>query len=219
MVSKQLTAVWAFFAFALLAAGGITIAFSILWGMPNMIVQFVVDNAFLRAGLGLGVSYSITFLIAVIAIIQPNHITMGLSALNWVLLIDALATLVIGTIIWFFTLKESAMYGAKWLLASPNVRVAIQNEFKCCGYLLSNETNIAVGGFCTDPTFAAQQQACVDPLVQYADYTLNNIFSSVYGYMAIIVGLFLASLCVINQRIEAERFRKIDAKRGGKGFV
>jgi hypothetical protein len=56
--------------------------------------------------------------------------------------------------------------------------------------------------------------------------------------MAIILGLLLASLCVIKtvrhlrrglcvllivcaskQRVEDERFKKIDAKRGGRGFV
>lgn len=63
--------------------------------------------------------------------------------------------------------------------------------------------------------------------------------SQIYGFMAITVCLMLASVCVINkvrratlpfrpssshlviavQRKEDERFRKIDAKRGGKGFV
>lgn len=62
----------------------------------------------------------------------------------------------------------------------------------------------------------------------------------VYGFMAIVLCLLLASLCVIKkvclytfqmftifneknlycrQRQEDERFKKIDAKRGGRGFV
>lgn len=71
--------------------------------------------------------------------------------------------------------------------------------------------------------------------------TLNNIFSTIYGYMAIVILLFLASICVIYkvcaltgssyirfsstlismfvQRHEEQRFRKIDEKRGGRGFV
>lgn len=218
MVSKKLSAVWAVFAFALLAAGGITIAFSVIWSMPNMLVHFVVDNGFLKAGLGLGISYAITFVIALIAIVQPTHVTLGLSILNWVLLVEGLATMVIGTAIWFFTLRERIEYDRKWLASPVEIQMGIQDHFQCCGYFFSNET-IPFSGFCTNATFSAQQQACVRPLTGYADYTLNNIFSSIYGYMAIIVGLFLASLCVINKRIEAERFRKIDAKRGGKGFV
>lgn len=220
MVSKKLNGAWALFALSLLAAAGITITFSILWGLPNMIVHFVLDNTFLKAGLGLGISYAITFVIALIAIVQPNHITMGLTALNWVLLMEALFTTILGTVIWFFTLRERAMYETKWLSAAPEIRVAIQDHFHCCGYFAGNETTLATGGFCVDSTFATNLNTpCVGPLVTYADYTLNNIFTSIYGYMAIIIGLFLASLCVINKRIEAERFRKIDAKRGGKGFV
>ncbi|KAH7107753.1 hypothetical protein BKA62DRAFT_667752 [Auriculariales sp. MPI-PUGE-AT-0066] len=220
MVSKTLSGAWALFALSLLAAAGITITFCILWGLPNMIVHFVVDSSFLTAGLGLGISYAITFVIAVIAIVQPNHITMGLAALNWILLLEALFTTVLGTIIWFFTLRERTMYETKWLSATPEVRIAIQDKFQCCGYFASNETNLATGGFCVDSTFATNLNTpCVGPLVNYADYTLNNIFTSIYGYMAIVIGLFLATVCVINKRIEAERFRKIDAKRGGKGFV
>jgi hypothetical protein len=218
-VSKSLSAVWALFAVSLLAAGGITIAFSVIWGMPNMLIQFVVDSGFLKAGLGLGISYAITAVVALIAIVQPNHITAGLAALNWVLLLDSIGTLIIGTAIWFFTLKERATYHSKWLTTTPAIKTAIQDQFSCCGYFASNETDIVFGGFCTDQTFASNQTACVGPLVAYADFTLNNIFTSVYGFMAIIVGLFLASVCVINKRVEAERFRKIDAKRGGKGFV
>jgi hypothetical protein len=37
--------------------------------------------------------------------------------------------------------------------------------------------------------------------------------------MAVVIALFLASLCVINKRVEEERFKRIDAKRGGRGFV
>lgn len=56
-----------------------------------------------------------------------------------------------------------------------------------------------------------------------------------YGFMAVVIGLFLANMCVIKkvsntnlfvltgadtqQRQEEERFEKIDAKRGGHGFV
>jgi len=219
MVSKKLSAVWAFLAFALLAVGGLTIAFSVIWSLPNDIMHFMINTGFLRAGLGLGVAYCITFVVALIAIVQPNHVIMFLAGLNWVLLVDGLATVVIGTSIWFFTLHETANYQAKWNKASPAVRTALQNKFQCCGYASSNETDIPFGGFCTDAAFASTQDSCWLDIVTFGDYTLNNIFSSIYGYMAVIVFLFLMTLCVINKRVEAERFRKIDAKRGGKGFV
>jgi hypothetical protein len=37
--------------------------------------------------------------------------------------------------------------------------------------------------------------------------------------MAIVLSLFLASMCVIKRRQEEERFKRIDSKRGGRGFV
>ncbi|CDO69021.1 hypothetical protein BN946_scf184834.g28 [Trametes cinnabarina] len=49
--------------------------------------------------------------------------------------------------------------------------------------------------------------------------TIIEIQDKIYGFMAIIVALFLASMCVIKRREEEERFKKIDAKRGGRGFV
>jgi len=219
MVSRKLTAVWAFLAFALLAAGGITIAFSLIFKMPNLLLNFVIDPNYLLGGLVIGAMFCATFAFAIGGIVQPNHVTIGLTILNWVLLLDGIGVVVVGTIIWFFTLRERANFDRKFLAASPTVVQGIQDHFKCCGYFFPNETTLVTGGFCTDATFASSQTACVGPLTGFADFTLNNIFTSVYGYMAIIIALFLATLCVINKRIEAERFRKIDAKRGGRGFV
>jgi hypothetical protein len=68
-------------------------------------------------------------------------------------------------------------------------------------------------------------------------FEVIDLVPQVYGYMAVILCLLLASLCVIkkvtsipfkcqsqqlnfnSQRQEDERFKKIDAKRGGRGFV
>jgi hypothetical protein len=64
----------------------------------------------------------------------------------------------------------------------------------------------------------------------------GQVIRTTYGFMAGIIGLFLSSLCVIKvvsfivlpflvqcrlclQRQETERFKKIDGKRGGGGFV
>ena len=49
------------------------------------------------------------------------------------------------------------------------------------------------------------------------DSTLNNIFSTVYGFVVIESGLFLATCSLRVLKREDERFRKIDEKRGTKG--
>jgi len=218
MVGKKLMGVWSFLAFALLAASGILIAFSIIWKLPNLLLNFVIDPSYLTAGLGLGIAFAITFVGAIIAVIQPQHVTLGLVMLNWTLIVDAIGTVALGTAIWFHTLKERANYDAKWDISSDTVVQGLQDHFSCCGYFFTNQTTVFTG-FCSNATFAANQTSCVEPVTEFADYTLNNIFTSTYGFMAVVGALFLATCCVINKRMEAERFRKIDLKRGGRGFV
>jgi len=210
--------VWSLLDFCLLAAGIIMIAFSIIWRAPNLLRNLVVSNEFLTIGLVLGIAFVSTFIISIGAVIQRNHVTIGLVILNWALILCGIGDVVIGSIIWFFTLQERANFHAVLASADSATVQGVQDFFSCCGYF--NSTDLIVNaGFCTDPTFAAAQTPCVTPFTGFADYTLNNIFTTIYGFMAILVCLFLATLCVINKRIEVERFRKIDAKRGGTGFV
>jgi hypothetical protein len=218
MVSKKLMIAWAFLAFALLAASGVLIAFSIVWQSASILLHFVISHSFLTSGLILGIAFAVTFLISIAGIVQRYHITIGLTLLSWALVIDAFAILAIGTMIWFFTLQERDNYHVRFAAASDDVRQKLQDHFSCCGYF--NSTDLMVGaGFCSDTSFAATTQPCVSPITNFADFTLNNIFTTIYGFMAIVVGLFLANLCVVAKRAESERFRKIDLKRGGKGFV
>jgi len=52
-----------------------------------------------------------------------------------------------------------------------------------------------------------------------ADDLLCETFTTIWGFTAITTCLFISTLCVMKKRQETERFRKIDAKRGGRGFV
>ncbi|KAG6833488.1 hypothetical protein H0H87_006060 [Tephrocybe sp. NHM501043] len=98
--------------------------------------------------MALGIALLFTFAISIGAIIQKNHVTIGLVILNYTLLIDALGIVVIGTFIWFFTLQERNSFHVIWEAAGRDTRIKLQD-----------------------------------------------------------------------QRQEDERFRKIDEKRGGRGFV
>jgi len=218
MVSRKLLGAYAFTSFCMLAAGVISIAFSIVWRAPNVLRNIAISSSDLTIGLVIGVAYLITWIISVGAIIQPTHVTIGLVFLNWTLLGDAIITLIVGTIIWFFTLRERANFAKIFDSASPTIRQGVQDALQCCGYFNSTDS-VVLQGFCSDATKAASATPCVGPLTGYADFTLNNIFSSIYGSMAVIIALFLASMCVIKVREEEERFRRIDEKRGGRGFV
>ena len=45
MPSKQLMGAWIFFDLCLLVAGAISIAFSIIWGQPNLLINLVFSKA------------------------------------------------------------------------------------------------------------------------------------------------------------------------------
>jgi len=218
MPSKALKTTWGALNFALLAAGIIAIVFSILWRAPNLEMNFYVSMMDLNGGLALGIMLLVTWMISIGSILQPNHVTVGLVITNWALIGDAIAIIVIGGSIWFYSLREVANYLIVWTNASTDTRQALQDAFSCCGY--TNSTQLAVfAGFCADTTFAANQTGCVTFIEPKADYTLNNIFSSIFGFMAVVIAFFLATVCMVYRRKEQERFRLIDEKRGGRGFV
>ncbi|TDL27239.1 tetraspanin Pls1 family [Rickenella mellea] len=219
MPSKKLLGVWAFLDVLLLAAGVLTIVLSIVWKMPDLLRDMVISHADLTTGLILGIALIVTWAISVGAIIQPNHVTIGLVILNWVLILDGVVILIIGSFVWFFTLQERANFHKVFSMQSAATQIAVQDKLKCCGYFNSTDLLQIGGSVCQSQAIADSQTPCVGPITSFADMTLNNIFSSIYGFMAIVLCLFLASLCVINKRMEEERFRKIDEKRGGRGFV
>lgn len=218
MPSKSLKSVWAFLNVALLASGAILIAFSVIWRTPDVVRNFLITNLDLTAGLVLGIMFLVTWLISIAGILQQNHVTVGLVATNWALIMDAIGVMIIGTMVWVYTLQPTKNFLGEWEATSSLTRQSIQDTLKCCGYRNSTEFGI-IGGFCSDDAFAASQVGCSTIILPKADYTLNNVFSVIYGFMAVIICFFLATVSLVYQRKEEERFRKIDEKRGGRGFV
>lgn len=225
MVSRKLMAVWAVLDFLLLIAGVVALALSLTWRAPNLLMNMVLSSTDLTAGTVLGIALLITFAVSICAIVQRNHITIGLVILNSTLLIDAIGIIIIGTFVWFYTLRERANFHVLWAEASRETRITLQDQLKCCGYFNATDLAEVGGNFCQTQDFITGLAAnissnfCVTPITAFADMTLNNAFTTVYGFMAIVLCLLLASLCVIKKRQEDERFKRIDAKRGGRGFV
>jgi len=218
MPSKQLRATWAVFNLALLVAAAILIAFSVVWRSHNLLRNFVISDMDLNAGLALGILFLATWIISVAGILQRNHVTLPLMVTNWALIADAAATLIIGCIVWDYTLTPTKNFLQAWGNSGPTMQQALQDSLHCCGY--RNSTELAVSaGYCADTTFASTQPGCSTIILPYAAYTLQNIFSSVFGFMAVVIGFFLATVCVVNRRKQTERFRLIDEKRGVRAFV
>jgi len=223
MPSKQLMGTWIFLDFCLLLAGVISLVFSIVWQSPDLVRNIIINKADLTAGLILGIMLIVSFLLSIPCIIQRNHVVLPLQLFKGLLFLDGVAIFAVGTSIWFFTLTFRNGYHEVLEKASQETILELQNALQCCGYFNSSDL-VVIGGFCANETFVqgtinATQNFCVTALTNEADDTLTNIFSSVYGFMAIVIGLGMATWCVINKRLEEERFKRIDAKRGGRGFV
>ncbi|KAF8350882.1 tetraspanin Pls1 family [Amanita rubescens] len=211
MVSRGLLGLWAAFDFLLLAAGVLSISLSIVWKATNVLMNMVLSPSDLTAGMVLGVLLLLTVAISIAGIIQRNHVNIGLVMLNYALLVDAIVVVVIG----------GSNFHKLWLSASTNSRIVLQDQFKCCGYFNSTDA-VAIGGnFCVSQDFVNGLNAtvvsnfCVAPITASAELTLNTV----YGFIGVILCLLLATLCVIKKREEEERFKRIDEKRGGRGFV
>jgi hypothetical protein len=80
------------------------------------------------AGTVLGIALLVTFAISIAAIVQRNHITMGLVILNWILIIDAIGIIIVGTFLWFFTLQERNNFRTVFSEQSSDIKIAIQDK-------------------------------------------------------------------------------------------
>jgi len=216
---------WAFIDFLLLGAAGMSIALSIIWRAPNILMNLAISSEFLTAGMVLGIALAVTFFVSLGAVVQRNHVTIGFVILNWFLIVDAILVVVVGSMIWFFSLRQRSEFQKKWTALPAPDKIFIQDKFHCCGYFTVADAAIG-GNFCQNTTFTQSLTVsnlttnfCVSPITVFTDYTLENTFTTIYGFMAVVLSLLVASLCVIKKRQEEERFKKIDAKRGGRGFV
>jgi hypothetical protein len=225
MGAKSVYGFYGLFTVCMLAGAAISIAFSLVFGQKDLFFNMIFSSADRLSGIILGVFLALTSALAILAVVQRNHITGPLVWLNWMLIADAIAVLVVGSRLWFFSLRQRAEFHVKWVGLTAAERIFIQDKFSCCGYFMGNDTAEIGGTFCTSQDFANALNAtntanfCVTPITAKTDYTLQNTFTSIYAFMVPVIGLFLTSLCVIQVRNEIERFKRIDSKRGGRGFV
>ncbi|KAG6379243.1 hypothetical protein JVT61DRAFT_11692 [Boletus reticuloceps] len=218
MVSKRLMLTWAFFDTCLLAAGLVTLVLSFVWRQPNLLLNLTFGSFDLTGGTVLGIIFLATFVSSLLLVAMRGR--WPLVMLNWLLLVNGISILIAGTYIWFYTLHERNNYHNVFGMQSNATKIAVQDTLMCCGYFDATD-EVAFGGtFCPNAAAAmAANSFCVTPITKFADMMLNDVFTTIYGFMAIVIGLFLANMCVIKRRQEEKRFERIDAKRGGHGFV
>ena len=99
-----------------------------LYPSNSSVVPEILSNL---AGTVLGIFLAITFFISIFAVLQRNHVTIGLVILNWVLIADAVVVLVVGSILWFFSLRQRENYFEAYKASSNQTIVDIQDKVSC----------------------------------------------------------------------------------------
>ena len=82
-----------------------------------------------EVGSVLGIILLATFVLSLLVIMQRG--TLGLKILNWVLLVNGIVILVVGTYIWVTTLHERNNYHAIFGQQSNGTKILIQDMVRC----------------------------------------------------------------------------------------
>lgn len=79
-------------------------------------------------GLALGIMFIVTVFVSLYGITQRKPLTSGLKVLNWLLVVDSIAVLTIGSIIWFYSLKEPTNYNKVWVETPVASQILLQDQ-------------------------------------------------------------------------------------------
>lgn len=140
----MIMAFWGFVDVLLLAAAVASIALSVIWRQPNLLINLtlsiqhlngmssttqvgLVTKLVVPAGLIMGVIMLVSWVISIGALIMPNNSITGFIILNWALVLDAISILVTGTSLWFYTLRIQHNYLEVWQAQSNATKIAVQD--------------------------------------------------------------------------------------------
>ncbi|GAA5832088.1 hypothetical protein JCM11251_002815 [Rhodosporidiobolus azoricus] len=228
--------------FLLFCSGLVVIVVSQVWRLQwsegvgiETLRSFVLSGTDLTAATVLGVALLSVLVIGILGFVQgyrPGSLqrkeAKGLILFSWLLAGTMIATLVVASIQWFFTLTEVEDFRKVWLKKDVATQAFLQEKFDCCGYWNASSAGLfnpstAASGICapfTQPgANVTEVQGCMPPIVAFADYFLNNVFTTLYGLSTIQFALFLITCCLIISRRDEERLRLVREKAGGSGFV
>ncbi|KAI0395588.1 tetraspanin [Xylariaceae sp. FL0594] len=167
------------------------------------------------AGIGNGIFTFVAFAATLPALATNNRSWLKLAA--FLIVVDAIYTLVIGLDLWIFTLRTKDTFGKIWLAQPPEIQGFMQTAFNCCGYLNSTSPAFQLGPTCPSPAAAALMTGCAAPLSRFSNTFIDNIFTAVFGVVGVDAVLVIATACLLKERKEMERFRHIDEKSGARG--
>lgn len=134
----------------------------------------------------------------------------------WLVVLSAVFTLGVGLAIWFDTLQTKKNLAPLWNQQSSAVLSLLQQKFQCCGY--QDATRFVTDATCPNAADAARHGLCIGPFGAFANSFLDIVFTAMFGVCAVDGFLVLSVLCVLKERGEQARYKRIDEKHGyGRG--
>ena len=112
---------------------------------------------------------------------------------SWLVIVCAGLSLVVGLLIWFFTLQTRTNLLALWSGLPTAEQSLLQQQFQCCGYMDANTPPFVVDNTCTNSFIAARLGPCIGPFSSFANIQLDNVFTAMFG----IVGTYSLEWCTV----------------------
>lgn len=89
---------------------------------------------------------------------KPGTKSTWLNAFTITVLMSTMATIAIGTCVWFYTLQVQIEYEGVWTAASPAMHIFLQDTLHCCGYYNATLPGLFAesSGFCATPSVVTE---------------------------------------------------------------
>ncbi|KAK9694469.1 hypothetical protein K7432_013412 [Basidiobolus ranarum] len=188
---------------------------SYFWATPYARRRVVVTQDILIAGLSMGIMATFSSFIGFHGSAHPVRNKRWLVLYGWLVVAVLVIELSLGAVIWFRSLSIRNNFSDKWRTWDPALRALFQETDSCCGYFDSTDFP-ADSISCRSPEHA--WPGCVDMIHIYSDNYLRNIYTALFGFVAVDVFAFFALVILIQARNDQERYEKA-AIRTSKLFL
>lgn len=157
------------------------------------------------------------FVFATFVITLPGLATSSRKFLKlggYMAVVCTIFSMILGLYLWILTLKTRGDFEPLFAIQSDQVKSLMQTEFNCCGYVNSTSPAFVTDATCPSKAAAAIMRGCATPISSFANVFLDNIFTALFGVVGFDVVFIMATVCLLKDRKERERFRHIDEKNG-----